>query len=68
MAIRGADVTSRPKRHPGAARPDAPGRVAALAEGDVRARRHLAGLAVTLIPCDDVVDGTDVDYRPAAGA
>jgi CTP:molybdopterin cytidylyltransferase MocA len=35
--------------------------VAALATGDRGARPYLAGHAVTLVPCDDVADGTDLD-------
>ena len=42
--------------------------VAALAEGDVGARRYLAAHGVTLIPCDDIADGGDVDHPPAGGA
>ena len=42
--------------------------VAALAEGDVGARPYLAAHAVTLIPCDDIADGGDMDSPPAAGA
>jgi CTP:molybdopterin cytidylyltransferase MocA len=42
--------------------------VAALAVGDVGARRYLAAHGVTLIPCDDVADGADVDSPPAGGA
>src|SRR5436190_1416904 len=42
--------------------------VAALAVADVGARRYLTAHGVTLIPCDDVADGTDVDRPPAGGA
>jgi len=48
--------------------------VAELAEGDVGARPYLAKHKVTLIPCEDVARGEDVDRRtdvdppPAGGA
>ena len=42
--------------------------VARLAEGDVGARPYLAAHEVTLVPCDDIADGADVDHPPAAGA
>jgi CTP:molybdopterin cytidylyltransferase MocA len=42
--------------------------VAELAAGDVGARPYLAAHEVTLIPCDDIAEGTDVDLPPAAGA
>jgi CTP:molybdopterin cytidylyltransferase MocA len=35
--------------------------VAALATGDRGARPYLAAHRVTLVPCDDVADGTDLD-------
>jgi CTP:molybdopterin cytidylyltransferase MocA len=35
--------------------------VAALASGDQGARPYLAGHPPTLVPCDDIADGTDLD-------
>ena len=42
--------------------------VAELAAGDVGARPYLAAHDVTLIPCDDVANGADMDHPPGAGA
>ncbi len=42
--------------------------VAELAVGDTGARPYLAAHEVSLVPCDDVADGADVDRPPAGGA
>lgn len=40
--------------------------VIAATTGDTGAGRYLSGAGVTLIPCEDVADGADADYRADA--